>query len=82
MLLLDLLAELAAVLLAMLQSSLLLQRSSSLWNSYCNQLRKRPLLTKAATGMMGRSYHALTSLVAPLTTLDMLLMADGWGGAL
>lgn len=49
----DLLAELAAVLLAMLQSSLLLQRSSSLWNSYCNQLRKRPLLTKAATGVVG-----------------------------
>jgi hypothetical protein len=53
MLLLTFLAELAAVLLAMLQSSLLLQRSTNLWNSYCNQLRKRPLLTKAATGNDG-----------------------------
>ena len=50
--LLAVLSELAAILgsLFAMQSSLLLQRSSSLWQSYCNQLRKRPLLTKAATG--------------------------------
>lgn len=48
--LLTVLAEITAVLAAMLQSSLLLQRSSTLWHSYCSQLRKRPLLTKAATG--------------------------------
>ena len=47
------LLETAVVLiLAMLQRSLLLSRSScsTLWQSYCDQLRKRPLLTKAATG--------------------------------
>lgn len=51
--LLALLAELAAVVVAMLQSSLILQRSSTIWNSYCSQLRKRPILTKAATGVVG-----------------------------
>jgi hypothetical protein len=44
--------ELAAVVAAAMQGSLLLQKSSSLWASYCNQLRKRPLLTKAVTGQL------------------------------
>lgn len=39
--------------LAVAMQAVLLQSSSSLWNSYCNQLRRRPLLTKAATGVVG-----------------------------
>ncbi|KAF8063701.1 SYM1 [Scenedesmus sp. PABB004] len=39
----------------MLQRSLLMSRSgaSSLWSGYCDQLRRKPLLTKAATGVLG-----------------------------
>eukprot|EP00775_Hariotina_reticulata_P009060 gene9060-9230_t len=33
--------------------ALLMQRSTTLWHAYCSQLKKRPLLTKAATGVVG-----------------------------
>lgn len=46
--LLAFLVELAAFAVAM--QAVLLRSTGGLWNSYCNQLRKRPLLTKAATG--------------------------------
>lgn len=53
----QLLAGLALLLLGagatMLQHSLIISRSSSIWQSYCSQLRRRPLLTKAATGVVG-----------------------------
>eukprot|EP00878_Enallax_costatus_P044918 GHUV01053713.1.p2 GENE.GHUV01053713.1~~GHUV01053713.1.p2 ORF type:complete len:123 (-),score=14.54 GHUV01053713.1:188-556(-) len=41
--------------LVIMQRALLLQRSTytSLWAGYCDSLKKRPILTKAATGIVG-----------------------------
>jgi hypothetical protein len=43
-----------AVAIASMNASraLLMQRSTTLWQAYCSQLKKRPLLTKAATGTL------------------------------
>lgn len=58
---------------AIMQRSMLLQRSTyaSIWSGYCDNLRKRPILTKAATGE-SRLHWILPS------TLPSMLAEQDW----